>query len=158
MDFEWYRVPSTGGRIRIMANLGENVGHWVNIETRSGRPGLRRQPCSGEACEFCQDTDSLRRDHSVLSMVIDRHDGKLKMFEMRGQILRGLRDALMQTRIRNKDFSRFDVLISKTGHPPFVRYGVAFDRPKPLRQSEEIEARNLLASMIARLRPNCRLV
>jgi len=157
MDFEWYRPLGTGGRIRILASLGENIGHWVNIETRSGRPGLRREPCCGEKCELCRDPEGRQRDHSVLSMVLDRHDGKIKLFEMRGQILTRLQDALRTTRIRNKDLSRFDIFITRNGHPPFVRYGVALDRPKRLKISEEAEARDLLARMIARLRPNCRI-
>jgi hypothetical protein len=157
MDFEWYRPLATGGSIRVLASLGENIGHWVNVETRSGRQGLRREPCCGEGCEFCREPDGRRRDHSLLSMVIDRHDGRIKLFEMRGQILKRLQDALRTTRLRNKDLSRFDIHITRDGHHPFVRYGVALDRPKRLKASEEAEAREVLARMVARLRPNCRL-
>ena len=159
-DFEWYRPLATGGRIRILAALGQNVGHWTPVDTRSGKLGVRRVPCSGDGCELCQDpsqTQHPRKDHSVLSMVIDRHDGKIKMFEIRGQIFSGLKDALRSSRIRNKDVSRFDIFITKSGRPPYARYGVALDRPKRLKVSEEAEARDVLASMVARLRPNCGL-
>lgn len=159
MDFEWLRLNEGTTQIRILADLGNNVFHWVRRETARGA-GFDRHPCPGEGCSLCEDEDlhpSARRMEQKLYAVIDRNDGRVKFFSAGGAIQRELEHAVKAAPFHKKNLSRFDVFITKEGRRPFYRYGVAVDHPRRLRVAEQEEALQLLSEMIARLRPNCRL-
>jgi hypothetical protein len=157
MDFEWFRPNDGFSRIRILADLGKNVFHWAPLP----QGGIGRQPCPDDgSCPLCNDpflNPGYGRRHRRLYSVIDRGDGRIKLFEMPEQMYRQLDHAVKAAPIRNKNLSRFDVRITRDGRGPHLRYGVIICHPKPLKASERQEALDFLSRMIARLRPNCRV-
>ena len=76
------------------------------------------------------------------------------MFHMGMALKRKLEAMVDSAPLRNKDLSRFDIAISRTGHDRWASYEVELCPPEPLKKTEYEQAIKIMANMVAEFRPN----
>lgn len=84
--------------------------------------------CSPDGCFFCNRGDKRTVRHYV--NIIDRADGKIKVFPFSNALLEPMREKIVEKQAGDPD--RYDMVISKQGEKKETRYSVEILNPTPL--------------------------
>lgn len=144
-ELQWWRPSEKLSRIRIMADIGGEALHFWHKDGR-----FESRMCEGEECELC--AGGLRACQRRLFTVLDRSDGRMKMFSSGPILAQQIEEAIKNAPCHVRHRSRFDLAIQRQGALRFARFAVTACPPQRLRESEWREAMDTLAHMLAQLR------
>jgi len=120
---EWLNV-SIGNMVSIkpFGDVEEQQTHWVRTYD-GGR--TTRIKCPEEGCDLC--SIGLRPNSRYISKVIDKSDGREKMFSMGPQIYMGIRNCMMNPREDIKITGNEFFQVRREGESKLAKYSVNFD-------------------------------